>query len=345
MRGKIIVPIVILLFISGVTVTMAEDVIVTGEPVTVIDINQEPVVSPQIYEGLKGFVDENGDLLTISSEDIDILNSFTETTLIIDEPVQNTSYKQSFLPLGWVCFLPIKIIYSSGQTEQSGIFTSLLTDGMVTCVLPPANQWFRIGNNEFCTLEYSLTDLIKCQMPPVTGCCAVNFTLRLWWYPVGIPIRFCFNAPASGLCNILKFWFALFGGEEDRADWTEGGFCNYEIKECEPDTPTAIAIASFTATPSNKSVTLTWETGDETETFGFNIYRADNAEGIYGRINSSIIFAEAGAGTGAKYIYVDNDVYNSSTYYYKLEGVHNDGSSVMSKSASATPRLIYAIMK
>jgi len=341
MRKKTITIIALLLFISGVSNAVAEDAIVEGEPVTVVDVKQEPVVSTQIYEGLQGFVDENGNFLQISSEDIDILNSFSETAFVIEEPAQSKTFKQKYFSQNSVCYLPITIVHSNGATEQTGIFTSPLTGSIATCVLPPADKKFTMGNKS-CTLKYNLSNMIQCQPPATTGCCQVNVTLKLFWWPKPIAINFCYNSSCSTLCLILNKWLEPLGGS---AVWTEGGFCNYEIKECEPDIPTAVAVASFTAAPANKSATLTWETGDETNIFGFNIYRAEQAAGVYNKINDAIIFAQGCPGTGANYIFVDTDVDNLITYYYKLESVFSDGSNVMSKAASATPNFIYEIMK
>jgi hypothetical protein len=248
---------------------------------------------------------------------------------------------QRILQQGSVCYLPIKIIYSSGKTEQTGIFTSLLTGGIATCVLPPADTKIRIGS-EYCKLQYSFSSIIKCDPPESVGCCEVAFNLRWFWKT--IPVKFCYNSASPILCTLINKWLECLG-LEGSAEWTDGGICNHEIKECVTETPTAVEIASFSAIPANGSVTLSWQTGDEADTFGFNIYRAEDAAGVYTKINSALIYAQAGVGTGADYIYVDSAVSNLDTYYYKLEGVHNDGSSSMSKTAYATPRLIYDIVK
>ena len=51
---------------------------------------------------------------------------------------------------------------------------------------------------------------------------------------------------------------------------------------------TAILLVSFEAEPSNGEVNLAWETGDESENFCFNIYRSEDENKGYVKINASI---------------------------------------------------------
>jgi len=60
------------------------------------------------------------------------------------------------------------------------------------------------------------------------------------------------------------------------------------------------------------------------------------------KINPSLIPAEGSPTNGATYQYVDNDVKNRRTYYYKLEDIDLNGTSTMHGPVSATPKRINA---
>jgi hypothetical protein len=108
---------------------------------------------------------------------------------------------------------------------------------------------------------------------------------------------------------------------------------------------TLITLAYFKATPqSNKSV-IEWLTESEIDNAGFNIYRAEAEDGKYVKINSSMITAQGSATQGASYEYIDKDVQNRKTYYYKLEDIDLNGKSTMHGPVSSMPRLIYGIGK
>ncbi|MFC1591264.1 hypothetical protein ACFL43_01945 [Thermodesulfobacteriota bacterium] len=110
-----------------------------------------------------------------------------------------------------------------------------------------------------------------------------------------------------------------------------------------PLPPTLINLAVFEAQPASGRVTLIWETASEIDNAGFNIYRAASENGQYTKINKSVFSAEGSPVEGAAYAFVDNDVQNRSTYYYKLEDIDANGASTMHGPVSATPRLLNGI--
>jgi len=107
---------------------------------------------------------------------------------------------------------------------------------------------------------------------------------------------------------------------------------------------TLIELASFTATPGNGEVVLEWITAGEIDNAGFNLYRAED-DGEYLKINAALIPAEGTATEGVMYLFVDEDVKNRKTYYYKLEDIDLNGTSTMHGPVSALPRLIYGIIR
>jgi hypothetical protein len=102
--------------------------------------------------------------------------------------------------------------------------------------------------------------------------------------------------------------------------------------------PTVINLSSFTATPKAGKVIVEWTTTSEIDNAGFNIYRAESEKGEYLKINSSLIPAEGNGTSGATYQYVDNEVRNRKTHYYKLEDIDLNGTSTMHGPVSAEPR-------
>jgi len=105
--------------------------------------------------------------------------------------------------------------------------------------------------------------------------------------------------------------------------------------------PTVIQLASFTATPSVRQVILTWTTASEIDNAGFNIYRSESENGGYVKINPALIPAQGSPTQGASYEFVDTDVRNRTTYYYKLEDIDLNGVSTLHGPVSATPRVIH----
>jgi hypothetical protein len=110
------------------------------------------------------------------------------------------------------------------------------------------------------------------------------------------------------------------------------------------DIPSAITLAAFDAKPGNGQVTLLWETGSEEDNFAFNIYRAEAEDGEYEMINADMIPSEGSLYETASYEFVDDDVQNRKTYYYKLEDIDINGMSTVHGPVKAVPRLIYGIL-
>jgi hypothetical protein len=107
--------------------------------------------------------------------------------------------------------------------------------------------------------------------------------------------------------------------------------------------PTIVSLIDFDAIPGNRMITLSWSTESETDNAGFNLYRSESERGNFFKITTSLITAQGTSTQGASYEFIDNDVQNRKTYYYKLEDIDLSGSSTMHGPVSATPRLIYGL--
>jgi len=104
---------------------------------------------------------------------------------------------------------------------------------------------------------------------------------------------------------------------------------------------TLITLSSFRAEASNKKVVLTWTTESEINNAGFNIYRSETEQGDFVKINKALIPAQGSATQGATYSFIDENVKNKTTYYYRLEDVELNGTTTTHFTVSATPRLMW----
>jgi hypothetical protein len=138
------------------------------------------------------------------------------------------------------------------------------------------------------------------------------------------------------IATVNQAWLIAF------EDFPGGGDRDYNdlvalVAEVQPD---AIELSLFAVSPSNKKVILTWTTESEVDNAGFNLYRSDAVDGEYVKINSSLISAEGSVTQAASYEFVDKNVQNRTTYYYKLEDIDLYGSSTFHGPTSATPRVL-----
>jgi hypothetical protein len=115
---------------------------------------------------------------------------------------------------------------------------------------------------------------------------------------------------------------------------------NSDTALCE--TSNAVDLISFTAAGGESSVAVAWETASESNTVGFNLYRAEGtADGAQVKLNGAIIPAQAmGSAMGATYAFSDSAVAQGVTYFYWLEDVDTAGAATLHGPVSA--RLIAA---
>jgi hypothetical protein len=108
--------------------------------------------------------------------------------------------------------------------------------------------------------------------------------------------------------------------------------------------PTAVTLASFSATPQAGGILIAWETAMEIDTVGFNLYRAQSPDGPYVKLNDTLIPSQSpGSVFGATYAWLDEGVQDGITYYYKLEDVEVSGQSTFHGPVSATAQIPTAV--
>jgi hypothetical protein len=89
----------------------------------------------------------------------------------------------------------------------------------------------------------------------------------------------------------------------------------------------ALALGYRAMTTSNSVVTIEWTTASELNTAGFNLYRSENREGPFTRINNDQIPHSPDPLVGGSYAFTDTDVQAGRTYYYQLEDIEFGGAT------------------
>jgi hypothetical protein len=106
---------------------------------------------------------------------------------------------------------------------------------------------------------------------------------------------------------------------------------------------TLIELSYFKAMGFDSAVLLEWATETELDNAGFNLWKSEERNGEYVRINPYFIPAEGESGFGAEYSFTDYDVTNGVIYNYKLEDIDINGNSTFHGPIPATPNDIIPI--
>ncbi len=147
-------------------------------------------------------------------------------------------------------------------------------------------------------------------------------------------------SPSPGTYTItVSHKGALYnGGPQDFSLIVSGG--NYS------DQSLPVSLTSFKATAGNGLVILDWKTESETNNLGFNILRSQNENGVYQLItsfkNNKELEGLGSSATGKDYRFIDTEVTNGQTYWYRLEDVSLTGAKkqhgpVMAKPSADSP--------
>jgi hypothetical protein len=103
--------------------------------------------------------------------------------------------------------------------------------------------------------------------------------------------------------------------------------------------PTAVSLLSFDAVPQGAAILLTWETADEVDNLGFNLYRAGSPTGPLARLNDELIptLVPPGSTSGAVYEWLDEvGLVPGQLYFYWLEDVDIYGHTTLHGPLQAT---------
>ncbi len=105
---------------------------------------------------------------------------------------------------------------------------------------------------------------------------------------------------------------ALYNEEEDFDLW---------LAQVGTSVPTAVDLLRFEAAFRNGAVVLEWETANEVDSLGFNLYRASSPHGRMIRLNEDLMLCLGAPGSpvGAVYGYTDTDTEPGTAYYWLEE--------------------------
>lgn len=94
-------------------------------------------------------------------------------------------------------------------------------------------------------------------------------------------------------------------------------------------TGTAVELDYFTATEVEQAVELKWETTSEVDNLGFNLYRNQEGEEGWVKLNAELIptVVYPGAPFGGEYSFTDTEIEPGQTYFYWLMDMDNHGTA------------------
>ncbi len=130
----------------------------------------------------------------------------------------------------------------------------------------------------------------------------------------------------------------LTGNGTQYSDFTWGGpmSSTFGAANNGGDQTLPITLSNFSVAYDNNAVVITWTTESEINNLGFNLYKSEQADGNYDKINNKIIEGAGNSSTQTQYTYMDSRVEAGKTYYYQLEDVSFDGKSEKHLPASLT---------
>ncbi len=104
-----------------------------------------------------------------------------------------------------------------------------------------------------------------------------------------------------------------------------------------------VELSLFEAQDGYGKVTLRWVTQSETNNEGFFLYRAESENGVFTQLNNKIIPGQGNSNTLHEYEYVDENVEEGKTYYYKIaskdfDGTLNEFPQVVSATVMEVPK-------
>jgi hypothetical protein len=127
----------------------------------------------------------------------------------------------------------------------------------------------------------------------------------------------------------FKDAWARFRLDDQDLRSADGHADNGEVEDYLLEKWTPVELESFAAIPEADGIMLTWSTCSETENLGFVIYRSEDPNGGFVRVNSELVPAQGSSSTRQKYSYRDDNVVPGKTYFYQLADMSYGGQQVM----------------
>jgi hypothetical protein len=132
----------------------------------------------------------------------------------------------------------------------------------------------------------------------------------------------------SGLIYNTTYYWHLRAINGAITTYTDGSSTNIWSFITEQN-PTDVRLASFDATALPQGIQLSWQSAQENDLIGFNLYRSESPDGPQVQINTDWIQAiNPGQLEGNDYLYLDASAEVGKTYYYWVEWVGNRDSEL-----------------
>jgi len=171
----------------------------------------------------------------------------------------------------------------------------------------------------------------------------------LWWYD---PLNYVTNGweqtGGNTSCNMSDDTISVKVDNTSSPGLTSDlNFTPFVVGLQQPD---GVTLSQFSAAFDVTYTDLKWITNSEINIKGFHILRSNSENGTYLRI-SPLIDAIGDTFIGGIYTYKDSDITFSQTYYYKLEIIGENGStvqifgpvSILTSTNTPTPTLTYTV--
>ena len=140
------------------------------------------------------------------------------------------------------------------------------------------------------------------------------------------------NHFTNGLPNTMIWDMAIDRGATTLAVFTRGRGAFALLL---PGPPSAVKVTGFSARTTNRGVSLSWRTGSELQTVGFNVWRYASVRGKGVKVNRALVPARnAGGEAGAAYRLLDRGARPGVAYTYRLQALGLDGKRAWRASAT-----------
>jgi hypothetical protein len=100
--------------------------------------------------------------------------------------------------------------------------------------------------------------------------------------------------------------------------------------DTDSDSSLPVELSLFTTTITTDAIKIYWKTESEINNLGFWIYRSEQPDEKYVKINPVLIRGAGTSGTSHEYTFKDMDAEKGTVYYYYIEDIALDGATSQS---------------